>query len=939
MNPAYKLPLSFTILFVLISSCLFAADKANIYGKVADKKTGETLIGVNVVLLGSAIGASTDIDGKFLIKNLEPGIYSIVISYVSYTTQTIKEIELKAGDSYQLNIALEQSSNELKAVEITASANRQNVSALLMEIKNATVIADGISQEAIRRTPDKNTGEVLKRVSGTSVQDNKFVIIRGLNDRYNYTLLNGMPFSTTEPDRKSVSFDIFPANLIDNIIISKTAQPDMPGEFAGGIIQINTRDVPEENSFTLSVGTGWNNQTTNKKFLHGEKGSKDWLGYDDGTRSLPILGMSADSIRSLDLPARVELSKKFKNNWQIIEDKAPMNLSLQGSLARNFNMLGKETGLIAAVTYNNTYKTKMYERQNFDGISDTAVKAKYNDVQYINDVLVGGILNFAVKLNHKNKITWKNMLTQHGEDKTLIREGFAIADNQFIKTSNLEYTYTQMLSSQLQGDHYFEKSKIKMQWGASAGRLTRDVPDVRKMRYTTGQLDMEETDSSEFFAVVSFSPSPFYGGKFYSALTETVYNEKGDITIPLKFLKGKQDFKTGASFQQKFREFRAREFGYKVANVFKYNPDYLLLPQDSIFAHEMINDSGFVIDDITNPYDKYHADVHLTAGYAMMDNMIFDKLRLVWGVRYELFHQQLYTRDASNKKSTVDRAEPDWMPSVNLIWSVTEKINVRFSASRTVARPEFREISQLNVYDMTSEASLAGNDTLVRTRIKNYDVRFEFYPASGQVVSVTGFYKDFKDPIEQVVYFAGNKTYSYQNVNGAKNYGIEFEFRFRPSIFLKNKENSILNSLTLLSNVAFINSKADLGNVISVEDSVRALQGQSPYVLNAGLEFMEEKTGIGITGMFNQVGDRIVYVGGDNYFNIIEAHRPLFDLQFSKRFFKKAEIRFTINDLFNKKTIYYHDVNNNNKFDELTDRYIEKYETGTGYALSLSYRF
>jgi outer membrane receptor protein involved in Fe transport len=240
---------------------------------------------------------------------------------------------------------------------------------------------------------------------------------------------------------------------------------------------------------------------------------------------------------------------------------------------------------------------------------------------------------------------------------------------------------------------------------------------------------------------------------------------------------------------------------------------------------------------------------------------------------------------------------------------------------------------------MTTEASLAGNDTLVRTKIKNYDVRFEYYPAPGQVVSVTGFYKDFKDPIEQVVYFSGNKTYSYQNVNGAKNYGVEFEFRFRPSVFLENKEKSILNSFTLFSNVALIKSEVDLGNVTAGNDSVRALQGQSPYVVNAGIQFMEEKTGVGITGVFNQIGDRITHVGGDNYFNIIESHRPLFDLQFSKRFFKKAEIKFTINDVFNKKTIFYWDVNNNNKYDELTDRYIDKNITGTGYSVSFSYKF
>ncbi len=934
---------------IIISTCITPivaspkAGSATIYGKVLDKKTGETLIGVSILIKGTARGATTDLDGKYRLTNLDPGSYSVEISYVSYAPKTVNEIKLNDGANYQLDVALAQSAQELNAVEVTAQANRQATSTLLMAIKNSTAIADGISQDVIKRTPDKNTGEVLKRVSGTSVQDNKFVIVRGLNDRYNYTLINGMPFSSTEPDRKAVSFDIFPAPLIDNIIISKTATPDLPGEFAGGIIQINTRDIPEENSYSLSVGGGMNSQTTNKKFYHGEQGGTDWLGEDDGTRSLPALGISPDSIRNLDIDQRVALSKKFNNDWKIYEkDKAAPSYSLQGTAIKNFKFLGAETGMLAGLTYSNSRKLKEIERQQFLGLSDTGAAAgefRYDDLQYTTNVLIGGLLNFSMKLNGNNKLTLKNTWTRNSDDYTMLREGKRIKENSVVEANVIGYTQSQVLASQLQGEHYFEKPKIKFTWGLSASSMHHDEPDLRKMSYSNNP---SSDDTTTLYAALPFTPSPTYAGKVYTQLEEQVYNEKGDITVPLSFLsfmKGKQEFKAGTLQQQKFRDYRARDFGYKIANPVKYDYSNLLLPQDSLFMPGMISDSGLVIDDITNPYDKYTADVHLSCFYAMMDNAILKNVRLIWGMRYEDFHQRLFTRDANGKKFTIDRDEPDWLPSANLIWSATEKMNVRLSASQTVARPEFREIAHLSVYDFITESTFEGNDSLVRCKIDNYDVRFEFYPVAGQMFSVGGFYKKFKDPIEQVVRFYGNRSYSFQNVNGATNYGVEFEFRVKPAVLLKANENSIFNSFTVFSNLAFIHSKVDVGNIISVSDSVRPLQGQSPYVLNAGVQFIDEKTGIGITGVFNQVGDRIDRVGDYNYFNIIESKRELVDLQFSKLFFKKAEIRFTVNDLMNKKSIFYWDVNENNRYDEGTDQYIEKRKYGVGYSVSFSYKF
>lgn len=267
---------------------LLSAQKGVITGKVIDAKLAESLIGVTIILDNNAGGAMTDYDGNYTIANVPEGIHQISINYTGFSPKTIGEINVRAGETVTVDVALEEAvAQALAEVVVVARAGRETQSALTILQKNSTTIGDGISSETIRRTPDRTTGDVIRRVSGASLQDNKFAVIRGLSDRYNIALLNGAMLSSTEPDRKAFSFDLFPSAMLDNLVVVKTASADLPGEFAGGAILLNTKDIPERSFFSATLNGGYNTVTTFKEHLGAQGGSTDWLGMDDGSRALP----------------------------------------------------------------------------------------------------------------------------------------------------------------------------------------------------------------------------------------------------------------------------------------------------------------------------------------------------------------------------------------------------------------------------------------------------------------------------------------------------------------------------------------------------------------------------------------------------------------------------------------------------------------------------
>ena len=921
----------FTLLITLlqVSTILTAATTGKIGGKIIDRKTGEELIGVTVLVEGTPMGASTDFEGKFMIANLKPGFYTLIASYVSYTKKSIKNIEVKAGEVTNVVIALDAVSNDLSEVVVQGTLKRENASALLIQQKKSVSISDGISADMIKKTPDATTGDVMKRVSGTSIQDNKFAVIRGLNDRYNTAYINGAPLPSSESDRKAFSFDIFPSNMLANMVITKTASPDLPGDFAGGLITINTRDIPEEKFVSVSSGTSFHSITTGKAGVGSNTSSTDFLGFDDGKRLIPENIPSRGEYNSS--PNKIENSKAFDEDWTLLR---PTNLPLNYSLnlaGGNSYKVGKndEFGFIVSGSYSNTRRNLFVERNQFnrpmDG-NDNQIQRSYQDTITRDEVLSGLMANFGYKIGKNHKISFKNALTLNAENLTTLRAGaddYTSEQVPLVRNVYFNYSQSRLLTNQLIGEHYLPTSKIKIKWVLNNNSINRTIPDFKRFSTSANLISQEDgytPYAAQFNNTINFTQL----GRFYSSLDENIRSAGVDVQKPLAELSNKKiktDVKVGGFFQKRSREFKARAF---VPVLKKGGIDGIRFREgmmDTMFRADAYGEDFYWEEDF-RAQDVYSAKSNLAAAYLMLDQKIASRFRFVYGVRFESYNQNLSSFELNSSPPVplnVDTVFNDFLPSLNFTYELTSKTNLRFSASRTLARPEFRELAPFSFYDFNINTVVTGNTNLTRTKINNFDLRYEFYPGEGQILSASAFYKTFRNPIEMVYEFRGSDTYlSYSSNANATNYGIEFEIRknfdFLDNIF----KTTWIKDFSFTANYAYIISEVKFDESVSLKQfGTRPLQGQSPYILNTSLQYYNNKSAFGFAVFVNRIGRRIAFVREINGLipDLWENPRTVVDISISKRIWKGLEAKFAVNDLLAQDLVFYWDNNENGKLD------------------------
>lgn len=978
-----------TSLFILI--VLFTrSQNGRIAGTIIDSKTGETLPGAMVVIEGTGKGSVADFDGKFSINNVPAGKVTLAVSYISYDNKKITDVNIIAGDVTNVTIQLTPSSSkELQEVEVVVTLNKENNTALVLQQKNNASVSDGISAETIKRSPDRSTSDVLKRVSGASIQDNKFAIVRGLNERYNAAYLNGAPLPSTESDRKAFSFDIFPSNMLDNLVITKTARPDMPGEFAGGIIEVNTKNIPDNNFVTVSASGGYNTITTGKIQLYNKGGKTDWIGLDDGTRAMPEALPSYTNF-PVNIHEQAKLAQTIPvSDWAIYSKKFSPNAGFQ--LASGYNIKLKEKdfiGILGSITYNNTNSFFTTDRISYqsgapnDPSNPLLLDKNFNDKTYQSQKLIGGLLNLSIKLNENNLISSKNLYSINTDDRTIQRDGSTTpneANPNIVRSTAFWYTQNNIATSQLIGDHYLPKTKIKIAWNLNTSRITRTIPNLRRHYYTKlTYLENKQSDPSEppiydptdttYKAELSLANSTsneYSGIMLWAKLNEVIYSGKADVS---KLIKVNEDLtidpKIGALYQIRDRNFDYRQFVYSTyggsGGTTIFNSSLTTLPADQIFVAQNMgimtpsstsnpyNIGGFKLVETTQPQSPYTAGSTLLAGYGMLDIKYTKFLRFVGGARFESYNQRLTYNDnlfiINGKVISQDTTINDLLPSANLIYSPTDKINIRGSYSKTLNRPEFRELAPFIFYDFNTQFSLNGNPKLKRSLIDNYDLRFEWFPGAGQLVSVSGFYKNFKDPIE--LFQSQNASQiEYKNVPSAFVKGLEFEYRLNIGNFYKNDSNivgKILNNLTLFSNLALIKSEVDVSGLQGATYK-RPLQGQSPYLFNAGLSYVDNKNNFSLSLMGNRIGPRIYVVGNNLFQEVWEYSRTVIDVQATKSFLKnRLELRFNIKDLLAKgQPLIFFQNYDNKPFNYKSGNYTPFWTTrlGTTYSFQISYKF
>lgn len=910
------------LLFLLIGT-MAAQAQVKLTGKVVNAKN-EPIAGASVKIVGAAGGTTTDVEGRYSLTLTSNKKYEIEFSAISYASKLINEVEVGNGMDNELNVVLEFAAKSMEGVVVKATSRRQeSTNALLAFQKNNIALSSGIAADFIRRTPDKNTGEVLRRVSGTSIQDNKFVIVRGLSDRYNSAFINGAQLPSSEPDKKAFSFDVIPSQLIDNIIINKTATPELTGEFAGGLVQVVTKDIPTSNQLIFGASLGFNTQSAFKDFYSNERGNTDWLGFSD--RSLPGAYPKRYSVyNSLSTADKIEVSKAFRDDVynQVQSTAGPIqqyNLTWANVVKSKNNA---SFGSVIGVTYRTSkllYDASKYLPDFFD----------YHDRQNKYTVNWGAVANFAWTKG-RHKIAFKNLFNQLMDDNYYVRSGLNLDNIQDISLRSSVLNQRSLYSSQLEGTHQFFKD-IKLTWNVNYAFNSKQQPDLRVQTYS------RTPNTSEDYVLNLRGNNT---NRFFSNLTDHTFGYNASVAIPFVMGTQKQTLKVGGSATVRLRDFRAIILGYREPNDQSLN----VLPYDQVFNHNNFSENGYYFNtDLQNPSDRYYGVSALSAGYLMFDNKLNDKLRLVWGSRFEYFEQFLKSNTlTSDKASIINTNKFDVLPSANLTISPNSKTNIRIAGSRTVARPEFREIASFAFFDFEQLASVSGTPGLKRSSILNGDLRYEYYPKAGEVLSLGAFYKNFADPIELRLNESSTgsrRQYEFQNAEKADLVGVEAEFR--KSLGFLSASAGWLERLYFNGNASVIFSKVTLGNTDASGNKLpatnRPLQGQSPYLVNAGLQYDAEK-GTNISILYNRIGQRLSLVGNTQFSDIYEKPRDLVDFQISQKVFnKKGEVRLTVSDILNQKVMTYQNKNSAKAYNAGTDIMFTSYTPGTTFTIGFNY--
>ncbi len=930
------------IVFFTSLSISLAQQVGTIRGTIKDATSKEDLVGATVIIEGQNRGASADINGFFSLNRIPVGTYTLKVSFVGYTTKTIEKVQVFADKVTELNVLIAEEQSTLNEVRVVGQKLTNTEISVISEIKAAQQIVSGISAAQISKTLDRNAAEVVKRVPGVTIFGDRFINIRGLNERYNSVMLNNTFTPSMETDVRSFSFDIIPSNQIDRILVFKSPAAELPGEFAGGVVKIYTKSIPEQNSITLDYSTAYREGTTNQTFYAPQHGSNYWTGFNDGYSDLPKYFPATRQELISSSPDRLtQIGQSLRNNWTPEKSTAlpDQRLTLTGAFKIDGAKL--KIGNITAINYSNTRTTFQMSRNDY-GYSTIATSGKadevfnFNDVQYSNAIRLGAMHNWAVRFNENHIIEFKNLYNQLSNAQYVDRVGF---DNgRMWNIRSFDQVYRGIYTGQLVGRHDFNNKNTKLDWVIGYNQSFRDQPDYKRFRYDV------TAGNTPILLVPQGQAQTSNLGRTNITMDEHAWT--GGLNLIQKLVLHKAakaednrelELKAGLFYEDKTRNFKARNFGYVQANSALFNIG--ALPIEQIFAPANINNTnGVKIDEQTNPNDSYTAHNTLYAAYVSGNYSFSKKFNVIAGVRVENNAQKLNSFDLVGNPLNYNNTKTNILPSVNMTYNFSEKALLRLAYGQTINRPEFREIAPFSFYDFVNNRNISGNSKLKNAEIQNVDFRYEYYPTPAEVVSIAAFYKFFKNPIEVVFASGSNPNLDFDNAESAYSTGVEFEVRKSLEPLTKS---ALLQKINLVFNAAFIYSRVKLNSTIaSTQSDNRPLQGQSPYIINAGINYNDTKKNLQINLLYNIIGRRIYAVGnnyGYAYPDWYEMPRNVLDLTFSKGIGKKFLLKGGVTDLLNQQNIILQDGNQDQVFDKSKDQIIQSYRPGRVVSLGVAY--
>jgi TonB-dependent receptor len=929
--------------------------QSTVKGIVKDGSNGDPVENAKITLVGSEKRCLSDANGAFELAGIPKGKYSLEIKASTFNVYVLSDVTIGENEVKELNIAMEAADLVKGPVVVTRKVKKDGVVELIRVQHNLGVVSNGISAEDIKKNNDSKVSDVMKRISGASIQDNKFIVIRGLSDRYNYAFLNGASLPSSESDRKAFSFDIFPSNVLSSISVVKTASPSMPGEFAGGIINITTIEPSDKAINSLSLSAGYNAISTFRNFYRSGDSKLDVLGFGGKDRLLPTGIPGSAEYAALDVHERARWAQKMNYNWAPEQRSAMPNSSIQYSLGKTFEFKNKQSlGYVAAYSYQNNQTFSLNTRREFEESATGVVqRMELRDSVFTQNVLNTGMLNLKYSFSPKSNIQLKNLYSVNAEDKINVRNGVREMDNdprQWEKATNFWYTQNKALSSQLYGTH--DNEKLVFNWNLGYSNVDRVIPALRRVIHRKYSLN-EDDPNEQYIAVIQNNGTipTAAGNMFWSDANESIYSAIYDVEKRFQLDSFNINVKVGAMHQFRDRDFEARNFGFSKYNGGGVNfyDSLLLASPSSIFNDEHLGlmengRGGFKLDEATNVDDSYQANSFLNAGYLQIDGNWKQKIRINGGLRVESYRQAFnYIEFGSNNDTSITTTVVDFLPSANLIVSLTPRMNIRASSYKTVSRPEFRELAPFTFYNFVIDNIISGDPNLQRATIMNYDLRYEYLIGNGQNFNISGFYKDFTNPIELVnrTGTSGAPELYYTNVPGVTTFGGEIEYRFNLGFLSKKENHKVWDQLSMNINASLIRSRVELGDSLFGQNEYpegRPLQGQSPYIINAGIYYQSLDKKWAFSAAYNRVGQRIYIVGNEQEPSVWENGRNLVDFQLVRNFEDKFEIRLNVKDALANELVFFQDLNKNQKFDA-GDNAWQNITFGQTVSLSLKYNF
>uniref|UniRef100_UPI004047ED2A TonB-dependent receptor domain-containing protein n=1 Tax=Algoriphagus sp. TaxID=1872435 RepID=UPI004047ED2A len=882
-------PLAILILiiaFQLLTGFVFAQN-GTIRGAIFDESTGEPLFGVSVLVKETSTGAVTDFDGKFEIQ-VAPGSYTLQISYISFSTFSLTEVLVEADKVTVLpDILMKEEESELETVTVSAAAIRTTESALMSVKRNAPNLLDGISSSTFRQIGDGDAASAVKRVTGVSIEGGKYVYVRGLGDRYTKTVLNGVDIPGLDPDRNTIQMDIFPTNVIDNIVVSKSFTAELPADFTGGVVDIETKDFPEEKTFKLSVSGGMNpSMHFNSNYLAYEGGKTDWLGYDDGTRANPSGGRTniPQFANVVGNPSSTQgqefqtILRGFNKTLGATAQTSLMDFGIGFSLGNQIVRPKVTWGYNAAVTYKN--ETEFYQDAQFNlfakpiGTSNFEMEAleRQTGDYGVNNVLLGGLAGIAMKTNaSKFKLNFLHL--QNGESKAGIFD-FKNTDfgaNFEASQYNLEYSQRGLSTVLLSGNHYLNGKSWEINWKLAPTRSTIEDPDIRFTRFRLPNNNI----SSEVGLPV----------RIWRNLEENNLVGKLDLTKALTLWNQDAKFKFGGAYTFKERDFEIQSFQFPTGNAELDGNPNTILKESNLFSATNRNGVRYNPDFIPNNPNKFASNLTNVGGYASMEANPAEKVKAILGVRMEKY-TQFYS--GTNQTATIVFDEEkvlddlDFFPTLNLVFALKEAQNLRFSATRTIARPSFKELSFAEIIDPITGRTFVGglfrettnggaevlwDGNLQSTRINNFDVRWELFQPKGEMWSMGVFYKTFENPIEIVQFLSDPGSFQPRNVGNGTVLGLELEFRKSLRFISPRLEKFQWNTnVTVTESQIEMSATEKRSRELTAKDgeevgTSRDMSGQAPYIINTGIAFSDYNTGWEAGLFYNVQGPTLNMVG------------------------------------------------------------------------------